>query len=100
MARRGRRACLFERSSADVRHGFSADSAAPRLVNQPLHIGNLSRPFLIATDKISHIIASIAVAPRVGLAFDPTLHRFRQSRSEENTSELQSLMRTSYAVFC
>src|SRR3546814_6694246 len=24
----------------------------------------------------------------------------RQQRSEENTSELQSLMRTSYAVFC
>src|SRR3546814_8992437 len=26
--------------------------------------------------------------------------RFRYQRSEEHTSELQSLMRTSYAVFC
>src|SRR3546814_6785348 len=26
--------------------------------------------------------------------------KFNQSRSEEHTSELQSLMRTSYAVFC
>src|SRR3546814_5700655 len=26
--------------------------------------------------------------------------RFRQTRSEEHTSELQSLMRISYAVFC
>src|SRR3546814_8948222 len=27
-------------------------------------------------------------------------HRLRRSRSEEHTSELQSLMRISYAVFC
>src|SRR3546814_3494353 len=27
-------------------------------------------------------------------------HAFRRERSEEHTSELQSLMRTSYAVFC
>src|SRR3546814_3958737 len=31
---------------------------------------------------------------------DPPGHRFAQSRSEEHTSELQSLMRISYAVFC
>src|SRR3546814_4648171 len=29
-----------------------------------------------------------------------TLHGFAGSRSEEHTSELQSLMRISYAVFC
>src|SRR3546814_8386721 len=29
-----------------------------------------------------------------------TLHRRQQERSEEHTSELQSLMRISYAVFC
>src|SRR3546814_3034566 len=28
------------------------------------------------------------------------LRRFRRDRSEEHTSELQSLMRISYAVFC
>src|SRR3546814_8821789 len=28
------------------------------------------------------------------------LHRLRRGRSEEHTSELQSLMRISYAVFC
>src|SRR3546814_4359037 len=39
-------------------------------------------------------------------AFWPMLHtfweraRFREDRSEEHTSELQSLMRISYAVFC
>src|SRR3546814_10560033 len=30
----------------------------------------------------------------------PVLRQFRQPRSEEHTSELQSLMRISYAVFC
>src|SRR3546814_7324595 len=34
----------------------------------------------------------------VSLAFTPTL--VGRSRSEEHTSELQSLMRISYAVFC
>src|SRR3546814_3555375 len=31
---------------------------------------------------------------------DPHFIRFSASRSEEHTSELQSLMRISYAVFC
>src|SRR3546814_4680765 len=31
---------------------------------------------------------------------DPATHRATPVRSEEHTSELQSLMRTSYAVFC
>src|SRR3546814_7168907 len=30
----------------------------------------------------------------------PHAHQFRDDRSEEHTSELQSLMRISYAVFC
>src|SRR3546814_2023396 len=33
-------------------------------------------------------------------AFHPTFLRCPQTRSEEHTSELQSLMRISYAVFC
>src|SRR3546814_2946659 len=32
--------------------------------------------------------------------WEPVLHDVRQIRSEEHTSELQSLMRISYAVFC
>src|SRR3546814_9914734 len=43
-------------------------------------------------------------SPRLGLARQPRpgAHRLaaRQLRSEEHTSELQSLMRISYAVFC
>src|SRR3546814_4483725 len=32
--------------------------------------------------------------------FQPTFHKHAGQRSEEHTSELQSLMRISYAVFC
>src|SRR3546814_6338140 len=38
-------------------------------------------------------------SPFYGSAF-PARHVDRRARSEEHTSELQSLMRTSYAVFC
>src|SRR3546814_2917185 len=34
------------------------------------------------------------------IPFGNKLQRYFDSRSEEHTSELQSLMRTSYAVFC
>src|SRR3546814_2140553 len=38
--------------------------------------------------------------PITPLARLKNLERGREERSEEHTSELQSLMRTSYAVFC
>src|SRR3546814_2839848 len=37
---------------------------------------------------------------RVGIAIDRTTRGATVDRSEEHTSELQSLMRISYAVFC
>src|SRR3546814_9059566 len=40
------------------------------------------------------LMAFVVLRIVVGVAIDPT------SRSEEHTSELQSLMRISYAVFC
>src|SRR3546814_1245266 len=48
-----------------------------------------------------HIIAE-GTEPFRGLESDHVImeHRFHQLRSEEHTSELQSLMRISYAVFC
>src|SRR3546814_8639635 len=39
-----------------------------------------------------------SMVPAVGL--EPTTYRLQGGRSEEHTSELQSLMRISYAVFC
>src|SRR3546814_1052633 len=40
------------------------------------------------------------IALRGGRATDLRRRRARRQRSEEHTSELQSLMRISYAVFC
>src|SRR3546814_7876835 len=55
-------------------------------------------------DKV--VIAKINIdenpdAPgRYGVRGIPTMILFKNGRSEEHTSELQSLMRISYAVFC
>src|SRR3546814_7517779 len=55
-------------------------------------------------------VAMVEIDPRLGrglgdglvdiLAYRHGPHRNRTVRSEEHTSELQSLMRISYAVFC
>src|SRR3546814_4403069 len=37
---------------------------------------------------------------KAGVELDPVVASFGEMRSEEHTSELQSLMRISYAVFC
>src|SRR3546814_1279383 len=42
----------------------------------------------------------LSVAANVRLAVDAVHKSLSRSRSEEHTSELQSLMRISYAVFC
>src|SRR3546814_7834846 len=51
------------------------------------------------------LFRSLARAALVRMAFDGQGHRWigvqpSRERSEEHTSELQSLMRSSYAVFC
>src|SRR3546814_4346846 len=54
--------------------------------------------------QLGEAVSSKSFARLVSATFDrlvtvdPHLHRY--PRSEEHTSELQSLMRTSYAVFC
>src|SRR3546814_7688377 len=44
--------------------------------------------------------AAVVSQPLPGLPARPQVHDTRPVRSEEHTSELQSLMRISYAVFC
>src|SRR3546814_2386635 len=44
--------------------------------------------------------AALRKAEREGIAVDRDTKQRQQQRSEEHTSELQSLMRISYAVFC
>src|SRR3546814_10466826 len=55
-------------------------------VNCPLRLGAAS--------------SRLAQHLEVGSGFEPLYKVLQTSRSEEHTSELQSLMRISYAVFC
>src|SRR3546814_10801676 len=58
---------------------------------------------LYNTLRISHVRRARHAAVRLGqrpLPQGPDLVRRGDQRSEEHTSELQSLMRISYAVFC
>src|SRR3546814_4463029 len=51
----------------------------------------------LSWDQIADICAGVGVVGLINLSVSFTL---ALSRSEEHTSELQSLMRISYAVFC
>src|SRR3546814_2198697 len=54
----------------------------------------------IATAFLNHLIGEMdMLRTRVDVTID-ALHQPVMERSEEHTSELQSLMRISYAVFC
>src|SRR3546814_4712046 len=46
------------------------------------------------------VVVVAGAAPASSRSFSASAMRSRASRSEEHTSELQSLMRISYAVFC
>src|SRR3546814_4477411 len=48
----------------------------------------------------AHAAPARAARILVGLGFDEEMQHRPLDRSEEHTSELQSLMRSSYAVFC
>src|SRR3546814_10754480 len=64
----------------------------------------------VVINIVENIIRSIPPCPKTGRLFEWAPHRAPQQRdmnpaeqgerSEEHTSELQSLMRISYAVFC
>src|SRR3546814_8195788 len=50
-------------------------------------------------DRLARVLDEVAAAG-VSIITNPLTNLYLQGRSEEHTSELQSLMRTSYAVFC
>src|SRR3546814_2186534 len=54
---------------------------------------------VLGTALAIKMVAYVGTAP-VAAGFAESLPRHRLLRSEEHTSELQSLMRISYAVFC
>src|SRR3546814_9190513 len=47
-----------------------------------------------------HMVARQPHEPSVAVVIGPAVADMKDMRSEEHTSELQSLMRISYAVFC
>src|SRR3546814_1644704 len=69
---------------------------------QPLLFGQLLAQPGILGERLFHRLALGGIQLAVGIGHQPVvidLHH-AASRSEEHTSELQSLMRISYAVFC
>src|SRR3546814_1258821 len=82
--------------------GFYATTTAELAEEASVSVGQIYRLF---TDKDDVILAIVEENVRVRLAemhsiFDAVERRELAMRSEEHTSELQSLMRISYAVFC
>src|SRR3546814_6316585 len=74
---------------------FRSASIAAVAVLSPACASAGRSPNAVASD----LAASIS-APSVGCAGRSSTTQCSYSRSEEHTSELQSLMRISYAVFC
>src|SRR3546814_8192836 len=82
--------------------------ASPGLISSPvtspvdlsrfpsLDLGPVRPDYLWELESADGQKASVPHAPRIITDDMPTL----RARSEEHTSELQSLMRSSYAVFC
>src|SRR3546814_6654054 len=56
-------------------------------------------PYTTLFRSIAHAVAFLS-GPQAGYITGTTLHVNGGMRTEEHTSELQSLMRISYAVFC
>src|SRR3546814_1479595 len=55
---------------------------------------------IVEVDRVDQVEAALNAGATHLLLDNMSLDELRASRSEEHTSELQSLMRRSYAVFC
>src|SRR3546814_7512999 len=80
----------------------AALEAIEALVRRPARSAWRTRAFVLALtgDTAGAPEATRAVMPAQAAAMQPFYARLPWLRSEEHTSELQSLMRISYAVFC
>src|SRR3546814_10027342 len=101
----------YEGDSADLRHFY--DSLMPRVEEALAYLDDFpleameepERNLMNLLMSLSHVAYGLERhgAPRAPNAVYPSRIRLVRSvspRSEEHTSELQSLMRISYAVFC
>src|SRR3546814_8898936 len=89
------------RSAADCRRREAAGVAIVRASRRLLRSLLSMRYFLSATKILPHPEERDRARTRARVSKDAgRICSFRCARSEEHTSELQSLMRISYAVFC
>src|SRR3546814_6871679 len=100
----GRTHSFPTRRSSDLRHGGQPTSAADHPRNARYHCATAGHKPSAAVRasawlKTSCHSSMCAPAPRTATT-PPRAIAGRPRRSEEHTSELQSLMRISYAVFC
>src|SRR3546814_4409739 len=97
--------------SSDLFAAVAATSptAAPSLLSSPPFLSlRISASAYMSTDKtnqswggrFSEPVDAFVARFTASVEFDKRLYRHDIMRSEEHTSELQSLMRISYAVFC
>src|SRR3546814_1648310 len=86
------------RSAADLHHGVQRRH---RVLEDHRHPGTPEAPQVLAVE-LGELLAGVAHGARPSdVAVAEQAHdRSGQHRSEEHTSELQSLMRIPYAVFC
>src|SRR3546814_3057324 len=84
--------------SSDLRAGAQALQEGPRLLVLQAHVSEEVRLALMRRQRLLQPLDRaehrVAAQRRVGIELG------QRAKSEEHTSELQSLMRISYAVFC
>src|SRR3546814_8789037 len=82
------------------KHQPAVRQAFRRFLNRPLTAGDQKMNVLIRHFSFA-VLAAISCVATAATPEDPAAAgHVMLLRSEEHTSELQSLMRTSYAVFC
>src|SRR3546814_1007843 len=89
---------VYERARADLQRVVYAEGEEETVLRavQTVVDEQLARPILIGRPEVIETrIERLGLRLRAGEDFELT-----NIRSEEHTSELQSLMRISYAVFC
>src|SRR3546814_1194374 len=84
----------------DLRRRTSTSSSVARKRDRSLFVKGGGPPMASPPARRSAMIALVAIAEPIELGVNGLPFGAMTLRSEEHTSELQSLMRISYAVFC
>src|SRR3546814_10604992 len=92
--------CASELVAIAVEHIIEAIDPDARLVSIPRSKGDQEGEGATAFLSPRTVRAIAAWREAAGIERGPIFRRVNVRRSEEHTSELQSLMRISYAVFC